>query len=250
MTWSKRIKHPSKVVSLNQDVEAVILDVDQGNRRISLGMKQTLPNPWDSAIERYSIGTRISGRVRNLTDFGAFVEIEDGIDGLIHISDMSWTKRIKHPSEVLKKGQVVEAIITNIDTDNRRLSLSIKDLEPNAWDRFFQERKPGDLVTGKIVRLASFGAFVELEGGIEGLCHISELSDQRVDKPESAVAIGQEMPFKILKLDESQRKIGLSARAVGKENDPEDISNYINSETMTSLGELANFLSNDTNESR
>lgn len=242
MSWSKRIKHPSKIVAPGTDVEAVVLEVDQSQRRISLGMKQVLPNPWDSVTERYAIGTKVTGRVRNLTEFGAFVEIEDGIDGLVHVSDMSWTKRIKHPSEALKKGQQVEAVITNIDVNNRRLSLSIKDLEPNAWDRFFQVHKPGDVVVGKITRFASFGAFVELEGGIEGLCHVSELSDQRVDKPESVVNIGQEIQFKILKLDESQKKIGLSARAVGRENDPEDVSNYINNETMTSLGELTNFL--------
>lgn len=248
MSWSKRIKHPSKIVSPGQDVEAVVLEVDQSKRRISLGMKQALPNPWDSVAERYAIGTKVTGRVRNLTEFGAFVEIEDGIDGLVHVSDMSWTKRIKHPSEALKKGQQVEAVITNIDVDNRRLSLSIKDLEPNAWDRFFQIHKPGDIVVGKVTRFASFGAFIELEGGIEGLCHVSELSDQRIEKPENAVSIGQEIQFKILKLDESQKKIGLSARAVGKENDPEDVSNYLNNETMTSLGELTNFLTDPEKE--
>ncbi len=245
MTWSKRIKHPSKLVSVGDEVEAMILEVDPANRRISLGMKQIQPNPWDSVAQRYSVGSRVSGKVRNLTDFGAFVEIEDGIDGLIHVSDLSWTKRVKHPSDVLKKGQSIEAIITNIDTANRRLSLSIKDLEPNAWERFFQSHRVGDVVTGKVVRLAGFGVFVELEEGIEGLCHISELSDQRVDRPESVVSVGQVMPFKILKLDESNRKIGLSARAVGKENDPEDVSNYLNNESMTSLGEVARFLRGD-----
>ncbi|OYT70650.1 MAG: 30S ribosomal protein S1 [Chloracidobacterium sp. CP2_5A] len=242
MTWSKRIKHPSKLVSVGDEVEAMILEVDPVNRRISLGMKQIQPNPWDSVAQRYSVGSRVSGKVRNLTDFGAFVEIEDGIDGLIHVSDLSWTKRVKHPSDVLKKGQSIEAIITSIDTVNRRLSLSIKDLEPNAWERFFQQHRLGDVVTGKVVRIAGFGVFVELEEGIEGLCHISELSDQRVDRAESVVSVGQSLPFKILKLDESNRKIGLSARAVGKENDPEDVSNYLNSETMTSLGELARFM--------
>jgi len=145
----------------------------------------------------------------------------------------------------LKKGQSVEAVITNIDTVNRRLSLSIKDLEPNAWERFFQNHRVGDVVTGKIVRVASFGAFVELEEGIEGLCHISELSDQRVERPEAVVSVGQVLPFKILKLDEANRKIGLSARAVGKENDPEDVSNYLNNESLTSLGEVARFLRGD-----
>ncbi|QUW03897.1 30S ribosomal protein S1 [Chloracidobacterium validum] len=245
MTWSKRIKHPSKLVSVGDEVEAMVLEVDQSNRRVSLGMKQIQPNPWDSVAQRYSVGSRVSGKVRNLTDFGAFVEIEDGIDGLIHVSDLSWTKRVKHPSDVLKKGQIIEAIITSIDTVNRRLSLSIKDLEPNAWERFFQNHRLGDVVTGKVVRIAGFGVFVEIEEGIEGLCHISELSDQRIDRAESVVSVGQVLPFKILKLDEANRKIGLSARAVGKENDPEDVSNYLSSETMTSLGELARFVRNE-----
>lgn len=243
MTWSKRAKHPSKVVSVGQEVEAVVLDIDRQNRRISLGLKQVMPNPWDTIAGRYQVGTHVTGRVRNLTDFGAFVEIEDGIDGLVHVSDISWTKRIKHPSEVLKKGQQVEAVITTIDPSNRRISLSIKDLEPNAWDRFFQTHKPGDVVTGKVARFANFGAFVELEGGIEGLCHVSELSDQRVEKPEMAVQVGQELQFKILKLDESQKKIGLSARAVGKENDPEDVSTYQNQESVATLGDIAQFSS-------
>lgn len=241
MTWSKRTKHPSKIVSVGQEIETMVLDIDKQQRRISLGLKQVLSNPWDTIAARFAIGTRVQGRVRNLTDFGAFVEIEDGIDGLVHVSDISWTKRIKHPSEVLKKGQMVEAVVTAIDSDNKRISLSIKDLEPNSWDKFFQTHKVGDLVKGKIVRFANFGAFVELEGGIEGLCHVSELADQRVEKPESVVQIGQEVQFKILKLDESQKKIGLSARAVGKENDPGDVSHYQNQDVVASLGEIAQF---------
>lgn len=241
MTWSKRTKHPSKIVSVGQELETMVLDIDKQQRRISLGLKQVLSNPWDTIMTRFAIGTRVQGRVRNLTDFGAFVEIEDGIDGLVHVSDISWTKRIKHPSEVLKKGQMVEAVVTAIDSENKRISLSIKDLEPNSWDKFFQTHKVGDLVKGKIVRFANFGAFVELEGGIEGLCHVSELADQRVEKPESVVQIGQEIQFKILKLDEGQKKIGLSARAVGKENDPGDVSHYQNQDVVASLGEIAQF---------
>jgi small subunit ribosomal protein S1 len=163
------------------------------------------------------------------------------------VSDISWTKRIKHPSDVLKKGQQVDAVITNIDVDGRRLSLSIKDLEPNAWDRFFETHRLGDVVQGKVVRFANFGAFVEIEEGIEGLCHVSELSDERVEKPEDAVKIGQVLPFKILKLDPSQKKIGLSARAVGKENDPEDVRTY--HETgggMATLGEMFKHLQTNT----
>jgi small subunit ribosomal protein S1 len=239
MTWSKRLKHPSKLLSVGQDVEAVVLEVDPDNRRISLGLKQTSQDPWETLPHRYHIGSRVTGKVRSLTEFGAFVEIEDGIDGLVHVSDISWTKRIKHPSDVLKKGQQVDAVITNIDVENRRLSLSIKDLEPNAWDRFFETRRLGDTVKGRVVRFANFGAFVEIEEGIEGLCHVSELSDERVEKPEDAVKIGQELQFKILKLDPAQKKIGLSARAVGKENDPEDVRTYQETGSgMATLGEM------------
>ncbi|MBS1787895.1 MAG: 30S ribosomal protein S1 [Acidobacteria bacterium] len=242
MSWSKRVKHPSKLVSVGQDVEAVVLEVDQNSRRISLGIKQIETNPWDTINERYGIGTRVKGRVRNLTDFGAFVEIEDGIDGLVHVSDISWTKRIKHPSEALKKNQEVEAVITAIDIDGRRLSLSIKDLEPNAWDRFFDTHRLGDVVTGKVTRFANFGAFVELEDGIEGLCHVSELSEQHVDKPEDAVKVGQKAQFKILKMDREARKIGLSARAVGKDEPIIEVRNYSSSDSgMAGLFEVADF---------
>lgn len=249
MTWSKRAKHPSKVVAIGQQVEASVLEIDRNNRRISLGLKQVMPNPWDTIAARYTVGSHVHGRVRNLTDFGAFVEIEDGIDGLVHVSDISWTKRIKHPSEVLKKGQQVEAVITTIDPDSRRISLSIKDLEPNAWDRFFQTHKPGDVVKGRVARFANFGAFIELEGGIEGLCHVSELSDQRVEKPELAVQIGQELSFKILKMDEGQKKIGLSARTAAKESDPEDVFTYQSSESVASLGEIAGLSNLSSSES-
>lgn len=245
MTWSKRLKHPSKIVALGQEVEARVLDVDTHGRRISLGIKQTTPDPWETFPARYHVGSRVSGKVRSLTEFGAFVEIEDGIDGLVHVSDISWTKRVKHPSDVLKKGQQVDAVITNIDLENRRLSLSIKDLEPNAWDRFFETHKLGDVITGKVVRFANFGAFVEIEEGIEGLCHVSELSDERVEKPEDAVKIGQTLQFKVLKLDPGQKKIGLSARAVGKDSDPEDVRSYHETGAgMATLGEhLAKLIS-------
>src|SRR6266436_14784 len=217
MSWSKRVKHPSKIVGPGDAVEVEVLGVDPKARRISLGMKQIQANPWMSLGDRYQVGTRVHGRVRNLTDFGAFIEIEDGVDGLVHVSDISWSRRIKHPSEVLKKGQEIDAVITSIDAENRRLSLSIKDLEPNAWDRFVTTHQPGDVVHGKIARFANFGAFVELDENLEGLCHISELSDERVTKPEDVVQIGQEMDFKILRIDSESKKIGLSARAVGKD---------------------------------
>ena len=247
MTWSKRVKHPSKLLSVGQEVEAQVLEVDSNSRRISLGIKQIEPNPWETLQERYGVGTRVKGRVRNLTDFGAFIEIEDGIDGLVHVSDISWTKRIKHPSEALKKNQEVEAVITAIDVENRRLSLSIKDLEPNAWDKFFDTHHLGDVVTGKVTRFANFGAFVELEDGIEGLCHVSELSENHVDKPEDAVKQGQTLQFKILKMDREARKIGLSARAVGKDEPILDVRNYTSGDSgMARLFEVADFNTGST----
>jgi small subunit ribosomal protein S1 len=246
MSWSKRVKHPSKLVNVGDDVEVEVLSIDPKARRISLGMKQVQANPWQTLNERYHQGDRVHGRVRNLTDFGAFIEVEDGVDGLVHVSDISWAKRIKHPGEVLKKGQEIEAVITSIDTENRRLSLSIKDLEPNAWERFITEHKPGDIVHGKIARFANFGAFVELADNLEGLCHISELADERVEKPEDVVQLGQEMDFKILRIDAEAKKIGLSARAVGKDEPVVDTKTY-SSEVgsgMASLGELADFFGN------
>lgn len=242
MSWSKRVKHPSKLVNIGDTVEVEVLSIDVKARRISLGMKQIQANPWETLKERYEVGARVTGRVRNLTDFGAFIEVEDGVDGLVHVSDISWTRRIKHPAEVLKKGQEIEAVITNIDTENRRLSLSIKDMEPNAWEEFMRVHKPGDIVRGKIARFANFGAFVELENQIEGLCHISELSEERVEKPEDVVQIGQEVEFRILRIDPESKKVGLSARAVHSEPEPET-KNYSSEAKggMASLAELADF---------
>jgi small subunit ribosomal protein S1 len=241
MTWSKRMKHPSKLVNVGDNVEVEVLGVDPKNRRISLGMKQTQPNPWETLPERFHIGDRVRGRVRNLTDFGAFVEVEDGVDGLVHVSDISWNKRIKHPGEVLKKGQEIEAVITNIDIDNRRLSLSIKDTEPSAWEKFVNEHKPGDIVRGKVTRFANFGAFVELAEGLEGLCHVSELSDERVERPEDAAQIGQELDFRILRIEPESKKIGLSHRAAKHDEPIADVKSYTTEAGggMASMGELA-----------
>ena len=243
MSWSKRVKHPSKLVGPGDAVEVEVLSIDQKNRRISLGMKQVQENPWRTLAERYQVGDRVHGKVRNLTDFGAFIEIEDGVDGLVHVSDISWSRRVKHPGEVLKKGQEVDAVVTGIDPENRRMSLSIKDLEPNAWNDFVASHKPGDIVRGKIARFASFGAFVELGDNLEGLCHISELSDDRVGKPEDAAQLGQEMDFKILRIDAENRKIGLSARAAGHDEPIVETKIYTSEAKggMASLGELAEF---------
>lgn len=248
MTWSKRMKHPSKLVQPGENVEVEVLGVDPKNRRISLGMKQTQPNPWESLPERFHVGDRVRGRVRNLTDFGAFVEVEDGVDGLVHVSDISWNKRIKHPGEALKKGQEIEAVITNIDVDNRRLSLSIKDTEPSAWEKFINEHKPGDIVRGKVTRFANFGAFVELAEGLEGLCHVSELSDDRVERPEDAAQIGQELDFRILRIEPESKKIGLSHRAAKHDEPIVDVKSYSTEAGggMASLGELAGLFNRRT----
>jgi small subunit ribosomal protein S1 len=227
------------------EVEVQVLGVDTVEKRISLGMKQLQDNPWDTVIYRYPVGTKVHGKVRNLTDFGAFVEIEDGIDGLVHVSDITWAKKLKHPKELLKKDQEVDAIVTHIDARGQRLSLSMKDLTPSAWESFVATHRPGDVVRGKVTRFTSFGVFVELGEGLEGLCHISELADERVEKPEDVVKIGQELDFKILRIENDDQKIGLSRRAVGKDDEPVVDTRMYSTEAkggMASLGELANLM--------
>lgn len=227
MTWSRRMKHPSRVVRAGDQVEAVVLEVHPKERRISLGLKQLEPNPWTTIDTRYSIGSVVEGRVRNMTDFGAFIEIEEGIDGLVHVSDLSWTKRIKHPSEALKKGQIVQAVILAIDAAGHRLSLGIKQLQPDAWERYFQTHKLGDLVHGRVCRLAGFGAFVQLAEGVEGLCHFSEVPGYSGRKSEGApLAVGQEGDFKIIKMSESEKKIGLSLKAIAEDEERIRIEDY------------------------
>ena len=227
MTWSRRMKHPSKVVKPNDQVEAVVLEVHAKERRISLGLKQLEPNPWTTIDTRYSVGSVVEGRVRNMTDFGAFIEIEEGIDGLVHVSDLSWTKRVKHPSEVLKKGQTIQAVILAIDSGAHRLSLGVKQLQPDAWESFFQTHQVGDTVHGKVCRLASFGAFVELAEGVEGLCHFSEVPGYAGKRAaESPLAVGQESDFKIVKMSEAEKKIGLSLRAAADDEEKTRLVDY------------------------
>ncbi|HET9400928.1 MAG TPA: 30S ribosomal protein S1 [Candidatus Acidoferrales bacterium] len=240
MTWSKRLKHPSKIVSVGDTVEVVVLDVKPDQRRISLGLKQATPDPWTQLSEKYPIGTVVSGRVRNLTDFGAFVEIEEGFDGLIHVSDISWSGRVKNPSESFKKGDTVTAKVLKIDRDNRRVSLGIKQVN-DIWANWFSAHKVGEVVHGKVSRLATFGAFVELAEGIEGLCHISEIEDRkRKDKDKNApgggqkpsaaakspLELGKEYDFKIVKLDTDQHRIGLSYRAAVKQAERREMEEY------------------------
>jgi len=246
MTWSKRLKHPSKLVKPGDEVETVVLSVNPADRRISLGMKQLLDNPWENLTDKYPAGTIVEGRVRNLTDFGAFIEIEDGIDGLVHVSNLSWTKRVKHPSEIVKKGEKVKAVVLGVEPQNRRLSLGIKQLQPDVWESFFAAHRVGDLVHGKVLRTAQFGAFVEIAEGVEGLCHISEAGDA----PGATLETGQENEFKIIKINVEEKKVGLSLRSVGHEASRAQVENYKKeahkapvSSSTTTLGDLINWKS-------
>ncbi len=224
MTWSKRMKHPSKMVKPGDEVDTIILSVNPNDRRISLGMKQLQDNPWEQLEDKYPTGAIIEGRVRNLTDFGAFIEIEDGIDGLVHVSNLSWTKRIKHPSEVLKKGEKVKAIVLGVEPENRRLSLGVKQLQPDVWDTFFAQHRVGDVIKGKILRTAQFGAFVEIAEGVEGLCHVSEAVD--ANNQPVAMDVDSEHEFKIVKMNHEEKKVGLSIRAVGEEASRAEVESY------------------------
>jgi len=252
MTWSKRMKHPSKIVNVNDNVEAVVLNVNPGERRISLGLKQLEQNPWESLHDKFPVGSTVEGKVRNLTDFGAFIEIEDGIDGLVHVSNLSWTKRVKHPSEVLKKGDKVKAIVLAIEPENRRLSLGVKQLQPDIWESFFETHRVGDVVHGKVLRLASFGAFVEISEGVEGLCHNSEATDEHGGPLK--LEPGNEHDFKIIKMNPDEKKVGLSIRAVGEEASRTEVESYkhpVSSSSGgagTSIGELLDWKRSGTGE--
>jgi small subunit ribosomal protein S1 len=223
MSWSRHVKHPSKMVSIGDMVDAVVLTLDKEKKRISLGMKQIEPNPWDSIEQKYPIGTEVEGLVRNLTDFGAFIELEDGVDGLIHISDLSWNKKIKHPSEVLKKKDKVTAAVLNIDKDACRISLGIKQLEADPWENIPDQYPIGKVVTGTIIKVTGFGAFAEFDDGLEGLIHVSQLSSEKVTHPEKAVNVGDEITAKVIKVDTTSKKIGLSIKAYKENLDPSQI---------------------------
>ncbi len=227
MSWTHEVRHPSRVVSIGDQVEAAVLNVDPGSRKISLGMKQTAPNPWDMVEGKYAIGTRIEGKVKSLTDFGAFVGLEEGIDGLIHISDMSWTKHIKHPSELFKKGQKVEAVVLRIDKEKERLSLGYKQLGSDPWDAEIPSRYGiGDVAVGKVSKIADFGIFVELDGGVEGLIHISEAGLDPQAKLEEKFKLQDEVTAKIIKVDREERKIALSLREQQMDSDRKQVDEY------------------------
>ena len=239
MTWSKRMKHPSKLVNVGDQVDCVVLNVNPQERRISLGMRQLAQNPWDTLHQKYPVGATVEGRVRNLTDFGAFIEIEDGIDGLVHVSNLSWTKRVKHPSEVLKKGDRVKAVVLAIEPDKRRLSLGVKQLQPDIWETFFEQHHVGDVIKGKVLRVASFGAFVEIAEGVEALCHNSEAVDANGQPVH--LEPGVEHDFKIIKMNPEEKKVGLSIRAVGEEASRAEVESYkhpVSSTGGSTIGEL------------
>jgi small subunit ribosomal protein S1 len=230
MTWSKRAVHPSKVVNVGDRVEVQVLGVDEHNRRISLGLKQTEPNPWQELAQRHPVGSTISGKVKSITDFGVFVEIEPGIDGLAHISDLSWTKKVRHPSELYKKGDEVQAVVLGIEVEHERVSLGIKQLTPDPWDSVAQRYPLNTVVKGKVSSIADFGVFVELEEGIEGLIHISQLSNERVDKPSSLFKVGDEVECLVVQVDTRERRIGLSVKALSQHMEREEMQAYLKRE--------------------
>ncbi len=219
LSWTKRITRPSDVLSLDQEIEAVVLNISVEEQKISLGVRQLDENPWDAIEARFPIGTIIEGAVRNLTPYGAFVALEEGIDGMIHVSDMSWTRKINHPSEVLKKGDVVKARVLNIDKENQRVSLGIKQLDSDPWESIDTRFKVGDLVTGQVAKIASFGAFVNLDGDIDGLIHISQLSEEHVERVKDVIKVGDEIKARVIKVDKVERRIGLSIKAVNYDPD-------------------------------
>ena len=213
LSWTKRIAKPSDVLKQDQEVEAIVLGINREEQKISLGIRQLESNPWDGAAAKYTVGTKVKGQVRNLTSYGAFVELEEGIDGMVHVSDMSWTRKINHPSEVMKKGDVVEATVLEVDRANQRIALGMKQLETDPWSNIETLYKVGDLVTGKVTKLASFGAFVGLQHEIDGLVHISQISEERVDKIKNVLKPGQEVSARVVKIDRNERRIGLSIKA-------------------------------------
>jgi len=230
MSWTRKISHPSKILQVGQSVEVVVLNVDPGHRRISLGLKQVIANPWELAKEKYPVGSIIKGPIRNITDFGIFVGIEEGIDGLVHISDLHWTKKIKHPSELYKKGDIVEAKVLGVNVENERFSLGIKQLTTDPW-KVIAERFPvGSKIKGQVTSVPDFGVFVRLEEGVEGLIHVSQLSTERVDKPSSLFKVGDEVEAEVINVDVNERKIGLSVRALRKTEERQEMENYLNRE--------------------
>ena len=240
MSWTRKVRHPSQLLSIGDMIEAIVLNMDISRKRISLGMKQVAPNPWDVIEEKYPVGTTIEGKIKNITDFGAFIGIDEGIDGLVHISDISWTKRIRHPSEIYKKGQEVRAVVLNIDRNNERFSLGIKQLAPDPWDEIPVKFKPGTRVTGTVTNVTDFGLFLELEEGIEGLVHVSEISSDKKGNPLSRFQIDDVIQAKVINVSREEKKIGLSIRKLDETSEKDILRSYLNTnqEATSNLGEL------------
>lgn len=251
MSWSHEMKHPSKVVSMGDVVEAVVISIDKENRKISLGMKQVIPNPWEIVRSKYPVGAKIEGKIKNITEFGAFVGLEEGVDGLIHVSDISWTKHIKHPSEALKKGQKIEAVVLKVDSDKERISLGIKQLAPDPWEKEIPEKyKVGTIVKGKATKIADFGVFIELEEGVEGLIHSSEAGIDHSAKIETVFTVGSEVEAKVIKVDKKDRKIGLSIKTYKKDMEKAEVADYLKTQDNIdlSLGAVARKVNNKKDE--
>ncbi|MEE4261461.1 MAG: 30S ribosomal protein S1 [Desulfobacteraceae bacterium] len=240
MSWTRKVRHPSKVVSVGEEVEAVVLDIKPESRRISLGMKQVVPNPWDVIAEKYPVGTTIEGKIKNITDFGLFIGIDEGIDGLVHISDISWIKRIKHPSELFKKGDLVQAIVLDIEKESERFSLGIKQLQDDPWKSVAERYQVGKEITGTITNLTDFGVFVELEEGIEGLVHVSEISKEKIKTPVGMYNIGEVITARVMNINSDERRIGLSIKRMEMEDDQNLLSEYVNNigPATSSFGEI------------
>lgn len=240
MSWTQKVKHPSKIVSVGDVVEAVVLSVDADKKRISLGMKQVAPNPWDVIAEKYPVGTVIEGKIKNITDFGLFIGIDEGIDGLVHISDISWIKRVKHPSELYKKGQEVQAKVLHIDKEQERFSLGIKQLEPDPWEEIPKKYPTGSVVKGVITNVTDFGIFIEIEEGVEGLVHVSEASKEKIKTPVGLFKVGDTITAKVINITKKERRIGLSVRRAKKEEEQTLIKEYMSSskEASSNLGDL------------
>ncbi len=240
MSWTRKIRHPNKVVSVGEEVDAVVLDIKPDNRRISLGMKQASPNPWDVISDKYPVGTTIEGKIKNITDFGLFIGIDEGIDGLVHISDISWTKRIKHPSEIYKKGDLVQAIVLEIDKENERFSLGVKQLQSDPWETVAERYEVGKEITGTVTNVTDFGIFVELEEGIEGLVHVSEISKEKIKTPVGMYNVGDLLTARVMNINSDERRIGLSIKRLDMEDDQELLNEYVNNmgPATSSFGEI------------
>ncbi|MFA6686787.1 MAG: 30S ribosomal protein S1 [Desulfuromonas sp.] len=240
MSWTKRIKHPNKLLSIGDEVEIVVLAMDTENRRISLGLKQVEPNPWDQIGEKIPVGTVIEGQVKNITDFGIFVGVDEGIDGLVHISDLSWTKRIKHPSELYKKGDLVKAVVLNIDTENERFSLGVKQLTQDPWQVIPEQYAPGTIIRGKVTSVTEFGIFLEVEEGVEGLIHVSEISKEKVESPKDFASVGDELEAVVLHVDTQEHKIALSIKHMSERKEKAEVEEYMGAQkkATSSLGDL------------